>query len=232
MHVRSPDLSGGALRLSRREFLGSCSVLALCLSGCQSVGPRTRFATRMLVDPPARQYRPVLRGLLHALLPFEHPRFPAVAPERVEARLLDLFPIDAGEQFSAFQRGLLFFDDLALFPHLFGPLVRAEQAGRADPEASAAGPWTEEVGRLRAEEQERYARFRAGLGGAADRFVELPLDEQRAYLRMWNASGLTAKRQFARSAKSLVMIAAYSMEEMWHAIGYAGPLLQDGHATA
>lgn len=223
MQVPSPDLSTGALSLSRRNFLQACSILAMTAAGCQATGPRTRFAAHMLADPPEREYRPILGGIIRALLPFEHPRFPAIAPETVEARLLDLFPIDTGEQFLSFQRGLLFFDDVTLFPYIFGPLVDAEQVGTANGDS--------QVGEIERGERARYAVFESLLQARPSRFTPLDPDAQRAYLRMWSVSGVAAKRQFARSAKSLVMVTVYSMEEMWRTIDYEGPLLETPRAT-
>lgn len=231
MHVPPPD-PGADFLLSRRLFLGSCSVLALALGACRSVGPRAGFAARMITDPADREYRPVLSGLMRALLPFEDPRFPATF-ERIERRLLDLFPIDDGAQFLALQRGLTFFDEVTLFPHLLGPLVRRERQVRSR-EGDVADPavaWGERRAALGAEEERLYRRFRASIDGSPRRFTELPLDQQRAYVRMWSASVFTTKRQFARSAKSIVMITAYSTEELWQAIGYGGPVLEEGRAT-
>lgn len=219
MHTFSPDLLRVAGPVSRRGFLQSCSVLALCLTGCQGVGPRTRFAAHMVADPPEREYRPVLRGLIEAILAFEHPSFPALTPADVENRLVELFPIHRTAEFGALQRGLLFFDDLTLFPHLFSPLVAAETADGPEAEDGVAG-----LPRLRAEERDRYARFRASVAGRPGRFTELTLPEQRSYVALWSDSALAAKRQFVRSAKSLVMITAYSTEELWAAIGYQGPI--------
>lgn len=226
MLVPPPD-PGGAFPHSRRLFLGACSILGLSLAACRSVGPRTSFAARMIADPSEREYRPVLRHLARTILPFEDARFP-VRPEAVERRLLDLFPIDDGD-FLGLQRALTFFDDLDLFPHLFGPLVRAE--ARADPASRGPGLSEDRVAELRAEEEAMYRRFRSSLDGAPRRFTELPREAQRDYLRLWGASGLTTKRQFARSVKSLVMITAYSTDELWDAIGYGGPVLEVDRAS-
>jgi hypothetical protein len=57
------------------------------------------------------------------------------------------------------------------------------------------------------------------------RFTQLDLDAQRAYLRAWSQSERPVQRQFYRSIKTLVVAAAYSMDAMWHVIGYEGPLL-------
>ena len=53
----------------------------------------------------------------------------------------------------------------------------------------------------------------------------LALGQQREYVDLWRRSGFLVKQQFYASARSLVMISAYSMEEMWAAIGYDGPVL-------
>jgi hypothetical protein len=63
-------------------------------------------------------------------------------------------------------------------------------------------------------------------------FSELPVGAQRAYLAMWMRSSFIVRRQFARSAKSMVTITAYSMDALWRAIGYRGPLLEEGRAPS
>lgn len=228
MYVQSPE-PGADFLLSRRLFLGACSVLAVSLAACRSVGPRTSFAARMLADPPEREYGPVLRGLVRTILPFEDARFPA-DPGVIDQRLLELFPVHDGDRFLGLQRALMFFDDIDLFPHVFGPLARAETV--ADETAGAALPRDGGIDRLRLEEEGLYRRFRDSVPGTPRRFTTLGLGDQRAYLRMWGASAFTTKRQFARSAKSLVMITAYSTEELWRTISYAGPTLEGDRAPS
>jgi len=60
-------------------------------------------------------------------------------------------------------------------------------------------------------------------GFSCDTGVTKP--DPRAYLDLWRRSGFLLKQQFYASARALVMISAYSMEVVWPAIGYDGPLL-------
>jgi hypothetical protein len=60
---------------------------------------------------------------------------------------------------------------------------------------------------------------------AAQTFASLQLQDQRAYIMLWARSDVGVRRRFYRAMKSLIMAAAYSMEDVWAVIGYAGPLL-------
>lgn len=166
-------------------------------------------------------------ALIAAVLPFEHPQFPALAPDDVRERLLRLFPVDRETRFLTLQRGLAMFDQVDLFPHAFAPIVDAEFA---DSEERAGRGDTIERG-ARADER-RYLAFMAQWRPERTLFSHLPLGAQRDYLTMWMRSSFVVRRQFARSAKSMVTITAYSMDALWQPIGYRGPLIEGTRAPA
>ena len=222
------DPSAESLALSRRDFIASATALGLCLAGCRSWTPDTRAAYALVTDPPPGFYRPVLRGIVRAVLPFEHPQFPALTPSDIEKRLVRLFPVDRESRFLTLQRSLAMFDQVDLFPHAFAPIVAAEHTDPEEPQDSRSDSIA--LG-TRADEQ-RYAAFLREWRPKRLAFSELPVGAQRAYLAMWMRSSFIVRRQFARSAKSMVTITAYSMDTMWRVIGYRGPLLEEGRAPS
>lgn len=219
MHVPPPELSGAAA-ISRRVFLGCCSALALASSGCAGLPPQTRSAYTLIADPPLEQYRPILDGLIHSILPFERADFPA-SVEQVRSRLLTLFRLEDDARFLGLQKALVLFDQTDLFAHRLVPVQ--EEATALD--ADARGLDVQSViARSHALDIDLYERFVRGRE-VAQRFTVLPVERQREYLELWRASGYLLKRQFYASARSLVMISAYSMDVLWPAIRYGGPLL-------
>jgi hypothetical protein len=70
-----------------------------------------------------------------------------------------------------------------------------------------------------------YQTLSAHWNAAQTSFATLPLEEQRAYVMLWARSDFGVRRRFYRAMKSLIMAAAYSMDEAWAVIGYDGPLL-------
>jgi hypothetical protein len=219
MHIPPPELSGAA-EVSRRVFLTCCSALALASSGCARLAPQTRVGYTLIADPPLEQYRPILDGLIHSILPSERADFP-VSMEHVRARLLTLFRLDDDPRFLTLQKALVLFDQTDLFARRLVPVQ--EEATALD--ADARGLDVQSViTRSHALDIDLYKRFVRGQTGAP-RFALLPLDRQREYLELWRDSGYLIKRQFYASARSLVMISAYSMDVLWPAIRYGGPLL-------
>lgn len=223
MPARSHD-SGVAAAVSRRAFLGCCSALAFAGAGCAGLSTRSRAGYALAADPPAAQYAPILDGLVRALFPCERPDFPLTAGQ-VRSRLLTLFALEDDPRFLDVQKALVLFDQTELFAQ---PLVpRSLEAHALD--AAARGLDTDAVlERSHAIDAAAYAAFADS--GAGGRFTALPLARQRAYLEMWRPSGYLIRRQFYASARSLMMISAYSMAAMWRAIGYEGPLVDKGHA--
>jgi len=219
MHIPPPNLDPAAA-LSRRTFLSSCSTLALCFAGCARLSPRTRSADAVASDPPFAAYQPALAGIIRAVLPFERREFP-VTPAQVEARLLLLFELEEDARFLAFQRTLVLFEQIDLFAEL-AP-VDAELTARDARERGLAAAAL--VPALRDQDRRLADAFRRSRGEGPPSFSALRLDQQREYFDLWRRSGFLVKRQFYASARALVMISAYSMEEVWAAIGYDGPLL-------
>jgi hypothetical protein len=60
----------------------------------------------------------------------------------------------------------------------------------------------------------------------ARRFVDLSVERQRDYLQLWSTSAFVVRRQFHAAARALIMISAYSLDDLWQAIGYDGPLVE------
>jgi phage tail protein X len=205
-----------ALTITRRRFLACCSALATAGAGCASLSPDMRSAYALIVDPPLADYEPILRALIGTVLPLDVPAFP-VTGQQVEARLVRLFRLERDPRFLLLQRSFVLFDQTDLFPHI-APLANEEKD---------EGRGTKDEGKK--QDRELYARF-AGHSGAA-RFTALPLDRQREYFDLWRRSRFLLRREFHATARSLVMVSAYSMPEVWPVIGYAGPLLS-GHGGA
>lgn len=199
----------------RREFLSSCGALVLALSGCRSVLPRTRLGRLALTDPHPDDWAPVLRAIIVTILPFDHPRFPAVPVEAIQGRLLALFPLEEDERFLVLQKGLMIFNQVDLFPVLQAPMA-------ADERALTPGAPIAESAR---EDQRIYAEFARTLPSGARAFTALGTTERAAYFQLWGRSGFNGKRQFHGAARHLVMATAWSHEDFWRAIGYAGPQL-------
>lgn len=196
-------------------FLQSGSVLLMCLAGCRSFSANTRFASALITDPNPDEYQPILKAIINTILPFNHPRFPAITETAVESTLYSYFPIDDNNRFLTLQKSLMFFNETSLFPHSFAPIVNEEK--NDSPESPIA-------------EKEQhdtllYQQWFAGINKDAQLFTELNPPKQKEYLQMWGQSRFRIKRQLYRSVKSLVMIAAYSSNELWETIGYNGPLL-------
>jgi hypothetical protein len=218
MHVPAPDI-GGPAGVSRRAFIGCCSALLAASSGCAGVSPHTRTAYALLSDPPRERYQPVLDALIESILPGPDAGFPVTATQ-VGARLLALFPLERDARFVAMQKALVLFDDTDLFGQALGPTDREElslDAERRGIESAAA------LARSHAQDAAAYSRFSDPPGPS--RFTSLSLERRRAYLDLWRASGYLLRRQFHASARSLVMISAYSMDAVWPEIHYEGPLL-------
>jgi hypothetical protein len=189
--------------------------------GCAALGRNTRLAYTFINDPPLEAYRPVLDALVTAVLPSERAEFP-VTPSEVATRLLTLYQLESDSRFLTVQKMLLYFEQTDLFPYAL-PLIGQErlaidaQEHRLDLDALLKGK--------EALEWSRYSDFTAHDTTAERRFSALTLQRQREYLNLWNRSEFLARRQFYFSVRALVMIAAYSMDEVWAAIGYDGPVL-------
>src|SRR4051794_251066 len=218
MDNRDPATSG----VSRRLFAGTLPLLVVGLANCSGafVG-RTRFAEAFIVDPDWNAYRPILRGLIRVILPLDQADFPKVPIERIEQRLISMFPLEKEQKFLGLQRTLVLFDQIDLFPIVSGPLLFEEQKARDDGRDVSA--------ELQDGDRRAYQDFiRAhGIDGRP-RFEELPVDAQRAYYALWRDSPSLVKRAFHSTMKTLVITTFYSADDVWPSIGYAGPLIHRG----
>lgn len=173
-----------------------------------------------MTDPPLEQYRPVLDCLIESILPDRDVNFP-VAPEQLRSRVLTLFPLDSDARFLGMQKALVLFNQLDLFRHPLRPVLQEHVSLDTSPGGLDA---TQTLARSHTRDAALYRAF-AGQHPAL-RFTSLSLDGRRAYLDLWRASGYLIRRQFYASARSLVLIAAYSMDAVWPAINYDGPLVR------
>jgi hypothetical protein len=195
-----PVWLSGEWRTTRREFLASCAALGLFL----------RSAPGAHQAPPA-DTTDVGLGLVRALLAFDQPGFPDIAPEEMWRRIRSMFFDHATDERVTFDRALLMFDQLALFGKT--ELIPQDEGTPGD-------AWQLRV----TAEQRAFQTWLDGHGnGAAERFRDLSLAQQRSYLLLWARSGVVERRRFYRAAKAVVMVAAYSHERLWQAIGYEGP---------
>lgn len=140
---------------------------------------------------------------------------------QVEARLLRLFELEQDPRFLAVQKTLMVFEQTDLFAEL-APVdaeltVRDARERRLDVATIVAD--------IRRHDRRLADAFARSRGDGPLLFSALGLGQQREYVDLWRRSGFLVKQQFYASARSLVMISAYSMEEVWAAIGYDGPVL-------
>lgn len=206
--------------LSRREFGSLCAILAASLTACSAVTTRTRTAAAFLTDPPLGDYDAVLRALIETVLPAGDPDFPMTVAA-VERRLLAMFPLEHETRFLGLQRTLVYFNALDLAPHIAAPLISAEREALDVPERMSEREFRQVVASNIAFDD---ARTR-GLANAGT-FAALPPEGRAEWFEAWRGSAFIVKRQFAQSIRALINISAYSADDTWRAIGYAGPLVK------
>jgi hypothetical protein len=208
--------------LARRDFLGACVALAAALAGCRTLAANTRLAADVVDEPSPDRVQPIMDALLCALLPFEDARFP-LRLHAVSTRLLEMFPLHDDPELAGLRRGLVVFDDAQLFPERLALVVDAEHEQLADGERLPQAAMAAAIETAFARDAAAFQRFGAQREVVA--FAAMPLASQRAYLRLWSGSAFALRRRFYRSAKSIAMLAAYSLQPLWREIGYDGPLL-------
>ena len=210
----NPD---AAVAITRRQFLACCSALSAAAGvACSTATRDTRSAYALVTDPPLADYEQILDGLIRTVLPLELPAFP-VTGAQAKARLLDLFHLERDSRFLLLQRSFMLFEQTDLFPHsapLSGESHHTEAQGTRDGGSRRRDDVAHDVA--------LYARFERG--GAPLRFTRLAIDRQRDYFDLWRQSRFLLRREFHATARSLVMLTAYSMAETWAVIGYGGPL--------
>jgi hypothetical protein len=211
--------------ISRRAVLQSAPVLLATLVRCSNaVAGRARVAEAFIVDPSWNAYRPVLRGVIGAVLPFDAQGFPPITLDDVEQRLLKLFPIENETRYAGLQRTIAFFDEIDLFPMMSGPLLQEESNVR---DLAARGGDSARIGaEIAATDAAAFVAFvRATNLKSNSRFRDLSIDARRTYLGLWRDSASVVKREFFGSLRNLVMITTWSMDATWPSIGWAGPLV-------
>ena len=207
-------------------------MLALGMTGCARLLDNTRLSYLAIDEPPPPAYLPVLQALVRTVLPFDHPRFPPVSPEAIDQRLLALFPFRPDdEEALTLRRALMIFNEVHLFPAA-PPALLAQERDALGIDARRSPAWSEQMGTMRAADERIYAQFSGGTQASPpDHFVDLTADERIGYYRLWSQSLFSVKRHFYRSSKTLILVTAWSMDDMWSSIGYAGPLVT-GHDKA
>jgi len=207
-------------------------MLAAGLTGCARLLYTTPLSYLAIDEPPPQSSLPVLQALVRTVLPFDHPRVPRVSPDAIDQRLLKIFPFRPDdEETLTLRRALMIFNDVHLFPAAPPALVTQEldALGVEDRHSPA---WSEVVGTMRAADERIYAQFSGGTQARPpEHFVDLTREGRVKYYRLWRQSLFLVKRHFYRSSKTLILVTAWSMDEMWTSIGYAGPLLT-GHDKA
>jgi len=223
------DNSG--LHSSRRGFLISAPLLVATLVRCSNtLWNQTRFADAFVTDPDSAAYRPALDAVIGAILPFEREDFPLRDPGLVRQRLVTMFPLESDNRFAAFQRTLVLFDEIGLFEIFSGPLLQEEAIARDT--SQRGGDIHQLAAMIRETDTSSLEAFHRELSvPAGSHFSDLPLKARRRYLGLWQNSASVVKRELHGALRSLVMISAYSMDELWTAIGYKGPLVHRGPAS-
>jgi hypothetical protein len=203
--------------------LQSAPILLATLVRCSNaVVGSSRVAEAFIVDPAWSAYRPVLRGVIAAVLPFDAAGFPPITIDDVEQRLLKLFPLENETRYAGLQRTIAFFDEINLFPLMSGPLLQEESIAR---DLAARGGDSARIGaEIAATDKAAFVAFAANTKPNA-RFRDLSTEAQRQYLGLWRDSASIVKREFFGALRNLVMITTWSMDATWPSIGYAGPLI-------
>jgi hypothetical protein len=189
--------------MDRRQFVvaGGASAFA-ALAWLRGIGKANALAA---AAQPTVQ---VALGVVQAILPFEDPRFPTMTPEDVRKRMYAIFSLDDDVSFAS---SLALFDNIGAWANPPRPIVAFEILRYGQPD-------------LAHDRDLLHESFANGLAGQA-RFADLALHDKRTYLSMWSQSSFGVRRRVYQSFKALVNASAYSMDALWNAIGYEGPLV-------
>jgi hypothetical protein len=211
--------------MDRRKFVaGSMAAAAAALQWLRSAGALAATAPSIPAHSPASTAASnggvVFAALVRAMLPFEDPRFAAITPVAVQKRADALFKLSLDQ---GVQANLALFNDLHLFQSPPPELLTGE-AAYFPADETERGIQNPIAARL-AKDVKTFASFDQKLAYRAGSFTDLHLADARAYCLLWARSALGMRRRFYQSAKALIMATTYSMDEVWPAIGYAGPLL-------
>lgn len=195
--------------MDRRRFVISASASAL--SGLAWL--RTCSKAVLAASAANASSDSVFGALVTAVLPFEDPRFPKVDPSSIRARVASSLsaPGDSG----LFEASIMLFDSIASFANPPAPLMVQEQALYGSPDL--------------ARESARFDAWSRGVAKPALTFTGLGLADQRSFLSLWATSALGVRRRLYQTVKTLIVVSAYSMPELWNAIEYEGPLVPGPH---
>jgi hypothetical protein len=189
--------------LRRREFMlgAGASLLAACGVMREIHGTETLMAA-----PRDAEVRAVVSALIPTVLPFEHPRFPALPASELERALFDMFPIDTDPNLADVRSALMLFENCALYDSPPAPFREGE-----DDTALAR-------------DHAQFTRYANRYGTA--HFTQQAVPARRAYFKLWGDSALAVRRRLYGGFRAWVMISAYSRPALWAVIGYDGPLLE------
>jgi hypothetical protein len=198
--------------MDRRQFVAGSGASAFAALGwLRGFGQATALAA---VADAARPSIKVALAVVEAILPFEDRRFPLIAPENVRKRMYAIFSLDGDASFAS---TLALFDSVGAWMNPPQPIVALEMLRYGTPDL--------------AHDRDLMQKSLADLKLESARFADLGLDDRRAYLTMWSRSSFGVRRRIYQSFKALVHASAYSMDALWTAIGYEGPLVSRGSAS-
>jgi hypothetical protein len=191
--------------MDRKHFVISTSAAAYAaLAWIRDAGRLGAFAANAAAAPDTHA---VALSIVRAILPFEHPRFPVIAAADLRRRMYDLFSLDRDENFAA---TLGLFNSVGAWSNPPKPVIQIESVLYGPPDVA---------------HDVRSFESWSGTASVKRDFTDLDLADQRSYLSLWAQSSFGMRRRVYQSFKALVNATAYSMDAMWSAIGYEGPLL-------
>ncbi|HEY7980324.1 MAG TPA: hypothetical protein VID19_02485 [Candidatus Eremiobacteraceae bacterium] len=195
--------------MDRKQFVVASGVSAFAaLAWLRGIARGSALAATPDAAESAQQ---VALGVVQAILPFEDHRFPAMSPEDVRKRMYSIFSLDDD---AAFESSLALFDTIVLWANPPLPVIALEVLRYGQPDV--------------ARDQRLFEKTFTDRKVAQARFVDLGVDDKRLYLAMWSQSSFGVRRRVYQSFKALVHATAYSMDALWNAIGYDGPLVSKG----
>ncbi|MBV8083034.1 MAG: hypothetical protein JO293_05830 [Candidatus Eremiobacteraeota bacterium] len=210
--------------MDRRDFVLAGSLAAAASLRWLRQGGLFAFADIAQAPEPSsaplQEANGVFAAIVRAVLPFDDARFAAITPIQVETRANESFSLDKDP---SIQRNLALFGDLTQFATPPAWVSQAELALYPAEDDERSGPSL--VPARESADAKAFQTASARWPSGTTSFAALPLAAQRAYLGLWARSALGTRRRFYQAMKTLVMSAAYSMDQTWPVIGYDGPLL-------
>ncbi len=192
--------------MDRRQFVVSASASALAaLAWFRGPGRLDSLALGSTLESGTQD---VALGITRAILPFEHPHFPKIAPADVRNRMYALFSLNED---SGFTSSLVLFNALEAWSNPPKAILDVETGLYGPPDI--------------VHDRKLFEKWNSVETRDTMTFVELDLARKRSYLSLWALSAFGVRRRTYQSLKSLVNATAYSMDALWSAIGYDGPLV-------